>query len=84
MGSGRLHRNHRMGERGTNGDQARSLRTARLRDLGADQFDVGEFELAIAHLRVPELIYSRVVFASPRSTLEQVFAQFLALASISA
>jgi hypothetical protein len=39
-----------------NGDQARSLRTARLRDLGADQLDVGEFELAIAHLRVPELI----------------------------
>jgi heme-degrading monooxygenase HmoA len=39
-----------------NGDQARSLRTARLRDLGADQFDVGEFELAIAHLRVPELV----------------------------
>jgi hypothetical protein len=39
-----------------NGDQARSLRTARLRDLGADQHDVGEFELAIAHLRVPELV----------------------------
>lgn len=39
-----------------NGDQARSLRTARLRDLGADQFDVGEFELALAHLRVPELV----------------------------
>jgi len=39
-----------------NEEQARSLRTARLRDLGADQFDVGEFELAIAHLRVPELV----------------------------
>ncbi|WP_343599926.1 antibiotic biosynthesis monooxygenase [Mycobacterium sp.] len=39
-----------------NGDAARSLRTARLRDLGADQYDVGEFELAIAHLRVPELV----------------------------
>ena len=39
-----------------NSDQARSLRTARLRDLGADQHDVGEFELAIAHLRVPELV----------------------------
>ncbi|MGC2652269.1 MAG: antibiotic biosynthesis monooxygenase [Mycobacterium sp.] len=39
-----------------NGDRARSLRTARLRDLGTDQLDVGEFELAIAHLRVPELI----------------------------
>lgn len=39
-----------------NGDRARSLRTARLRDLGADQLDVGEFELALAHLRVPELV----------------------------
>lgn len=38
-----------------NEDQARSLRTARLRDLGADQLDVGEFELAIASLRVPEM-----------------------------
>jgi heme-degrading monooxygenase HmoA len=36
-------------------DQARSLRTSLLRDLGADQIDVGEFELAIAHLRVPEM-----------------------------
>jgi len=35
---------------------ARSLRTAMLRDLSIDQDDVGEFELAIAHLRVPELI----------------------------
>lgn len=39
-----------------NGDAARSLRTARLRDLGTDQYDVGEFELALAHLRVPELV----------------------------
>jgi Antibiotic biosynthesis monooxygenase len=39
-----------------NGDQARSMRTARLRDLGADQLDVGEFELALAHLRVPEVV----------------------------
>lgn len=39
-----------------NGDAARSLRTTRLRDLGADQYDVGEFELALAHLRVPELV----------------------------
>jgi quinol monooxygenase YgiN len=38
-----------------NREAARSLRTARLRDLGADQIDVGEFELAIARLRVPEL-----------------------------
>ena len=36
-------------------DQARSLRTALLRDLGADQLDVGEFELTLAHLRVPEM-----------------------------
>lgn len=36
-------------------EQARSLRTARLRELGADQLDVGEFELAIAKLRVPEM-----------------------------
>ena len=36
-------------------DAARSLRTALLRDLGADQLDVGEFELAIARLRVPEM-----------------------------
>jgi quinol monooxygenase YgiN len=39
-----------------NEERARSLRTSRLRDLGADQVDVGEFELAIAHLRVPELV----------------------------
>jgi quinol monooxygenase YgiN len=39
-----------------NEEQARSLRTTRLRDLGADQHDVGEFELTLAHLRVPELV----------------------------
>jgi hypothetical protein len=39
-----------------NGEQVRSLRTARLRDLGTDQYDVGEFELALAGLRVPELV----------------------------
>jgi quinol monooxygenase YgiN len=39
-----------------NRDQATALRTARIRDLGADVLDVGEFELALAHLRVPELI----------------------------
>jgi hypothetical protein len=33
-------------------DATASLRTAMLRDLGLDQDDVGEFELAIAHLRV--------------------------------
>jgi hypothetical protein len=37
-------------------EAARSLRTAILRDLGIDQDDVGEFELAIARLRVPELV----------------------------
>ena len=39
-----------------NREQARSLRTERLRDLGAEQLDVCEFELALAHLRVPELV----------------------------
>ena len=38
-----------------NREQARSLRTSLLRDLGADQQDVGEFELVIANLRVPEM-----------------------------
>jgi hypothetical protein len=38
-----------------NREQARSLRTSLLRDLGADQQDVGEFELVIASLRVPEM-----------------------------
>lgn len=36
-------------------EEARSLRTSLLRDLGADQQDVGEFELVIANLRVPEM-----------------------------
>lgn len=44
-----------MGAMNRTRDQARSLRTACLRDLGADQFDVGEFELVIASLRVPEM-----------------------------
>ena len=33
-------------------DATGSLQTAMLRDLGLDQDDVGEFELALAHLRV--------------------------------
>jgi hypothetical protein len=44
-----------MGAMNRTRDQARSLRTARMRDLGADQLDVGEFELVIAGLRVPEM-----------------------------
>ena len=38
-----------------NREHARELRNARTRELGADILDVGEFELAIAHLRVPEM-----------------------------
>jgi hypothetical protein len=38
-----------------NRDQAAELRSARSQDMGADVLDVGEFELAIAHLRVPEM-----------------------------
>jgi hypothetical protein len=38
-----------------NREQARELRNARTRELGADVIDIGEFELAIAHLRVPEM-----------------------------
>lgn len=39
-----------------NREQAGELRNARTRELGADVIDVGEFELAIAHLRVPEMV----------------------------
>lgn len=39
-----------------NRDQASELRSRRVRDLGAEVIDVAEFELAIAHLRVPELV----------------------------
>jgi heme-degrading monooxygenase HmoA len=37
-------------------ENARELRNARTRELGADIVDVGEFELALAHLRLPELV----------------------------
>ncbi|AXN44105.1 MULTISPECIES: hypothetical protein [Mycobacterium ulcerans group] len=39
-----------------NRDQASELRSRRVRELGAEVLDVAEFELAIAHLRVPELV----------------------------
>jgi hypothetical protein len=39
-----------------NRDRATELRSSRVRDLGAEVIDVAEFELALAHLRVPELV----------------------------
>ncbi|RDH75139.1 hypothetical protein DVS77_28635 [Mycolicibacterium moriokaense] len=38
-----------------NQENARELRNARTRELGADILDVGEFDLALAHLRLPEM-----------------------------
>jgi hypothetical protein len=38
-----------------NREQAKELRNTRTRELGADIVDVGEFDLAIADLRVPEM-----------------------------
>jgi heme-degrading monooxygenase HmoA len=38
-----------------NSDRATELRNTRTRELGADIVDVGEFELTLAHLRVPEM-----------------------------
>jgi hypothetical protein len=39
-----------------NREQARELRNSRTRELGADIIDLCEFELVIAHLRVPEMV----------------------------
>jgi len=39
-----------------NRDRATELRSRRVRELGAEVIDVAEFELAIARLRVPELV----------------------------
>jgi hypothetical protein len=39
-----------------NREQANELRNTRTRELGADVLDIGEFELALAHLRVPEVV----------------------------
>lgn len=39
-----------------NRDRATELRSRRVRDLGAEVVDVAEFELAIAQLRVPDLV----------------------------
>jgi heme-degrading monooxygenase HmoA len=38
-----------------NRQQANSLRDARVQEAGVELIDEGEFELAVAHLRVPEL-----------------------------
>lgn len=39
-----------------NRERATELRNTRTRELGADILDIGEFELALAHLRVPEMV----------------------------
>jgi hypothetical protein len=36
-------------------DAAAAMRSAASKDAGAEVLDTGEFELAVAHLRVPEL-----------------------------
>ena len=40
---------------GRNRDQAATVRMAGSREAGANVLDIGEFELAVAHLRVPEM-----------------------------
>jgi hypothetical protein len=39
-----------------NREAASAMRSATTKDAGAEVLDVGEFELALAHLRVPESI----------------------------
>jgi hypothetical protein len=39
-----------------NRDQASALKTAKMREAGVEQLDECEFDLALAHLRVPELV----------------------------
>jgi quinol monooxygenase YgiN len=39
-----------------NRDQASALKTAKMREAGVEELDECEFELALAHLRVPELV----------------------------
>jgi heme-degrading monooxygenase HmoA len=38
-----------------NRQQSTELKNARIRDVGAEELDEGEFDLALAHLRVPEM-----------------------------
>jgi hypothetical protein len=38
-----------------NREKSSEIRSTRAREMGAEVLDVGEFELALAHLRVPEL-----------------------------
>jgi heme-degrading monooxygenase HmoA len=39
-----------------NRDEAAAVRTAQAKEAGLEVLDVGEFELAVAHLRVPEMV----------------------------
>jgi heme-degrading monooxygenase HmoA len=39
-----------------NRERALALKTAKMRELGVEELDECEFELALAHLRVPELV----------------------------
>ena len=39
-----------------NRDQAMALKAEKMREAGVEELDECEFELALAHLRVPELV----------------------------